>query len=181
MKTKILALILPLYLSSCNLGWGGEDGPEGTIYDVKFCNNASYDLTIYTFNNGKVLDKIKIKSGGKKLFNNVTYPSKGVPKNIIFSRLDIIDSSLIVLDNVEIDSNKKYKKYILQYCPPIVNSTCYDSIPKWVLNYGRKNGGTEKDRKWYSLNKGSSLFTLTFENNDFTNQFKMYDFEKRGL
>ncbi len=171
-----------LFLTSCNLGWGGEDGPTGSIYDVKFCNNTDSDIMIYTYQGPMVIDKIKLKKGSSKYYNNVTYGPK-IVKNAVFTLNPWPDSALVVKDQVINNGNKKYKLFLNQYCDQDASNSykCYDSIPKWVLSYGRKNGGIVKERKWYSLNKGTHLFILEFVDADFSKALKMYDFEKRGL
>lgn len=181
MKTKLIFSVFILNLISCNIGFNDEK-PGGEQYDVIFCNEADANISILTFVGTKNIDRIDIAKTKSKKYNNVTYKPNSAPKNVVFEFNPWPDSSIIISHNIYTDSNGKYKKYILQYCPSFPNNTnCSDSIPKWVLLYGRKNGGIVKDRKWYSLNKGSSLFKLVFENSDFENSKKMYDFVKRGL
>jgi hypothetical protein len=118
-------------------------------------------------------------------FNNIKV-EYGKVGNPVFKSVDNTfyrDSILIIKNEILKNSNgRSYKPYIFRKGP-------YDISPidgefwraEVAFNlYGYENGIT-KSRSIFALNKGTDVTTLFFEDKDFEQGLKMYDFESRGL
>ncbi len=185
MKTKNklgLLFIISIVFTECNIYVGEE--PQ-YVYDLTYKNKSSESINIITFFKGKKVDDIKIPKGQSCNFNNIKVEFEKV-SNPVFKSVDNTyyrDSILIIKNEIQKNSNgRSCKSYILRkgpYDEIAIDNNFWRAEVAFNL-YGYENGIT-KDRSAFSLNKGIASTTLYFEDEDFAQGLKMYDYESRGL
>lgn len=182
MPMKIIKLLstaaLLSVLVSCN-----EDVESSYIFDVHYSNKSNQNIKIVSYFEGKIADIITVKSNGKLKYNNVQgeastlegYDNK--PFKIINDEV-VRDSILIVVDVA--DSN--FKKYIKLEDSLNLNRTIYPKMGRLTFAVNLFNFKFNKSQiDFIPAKRGYYKNEIIFEEIDFQNTLKMYDYKSRGL